>query len=84
MIEPMTEKKMKPCPFCGQENVAALMEADPERLSVFVHCYSCGGRGAATAVEMEGMYHPNAADVVAELGSAVETAVDDWNMRAGE
>ena len=82
MIEPVTEIDLKPCPFCGQERVAPQVEARDGELAVFVHCYSCGGHGAAEVVEMSGSYLPTASGVLDELTTATECAAEAWNMRA--
>lgn len=81
MIEPVTEIDMKPCPFCGLHRVAPQVEARDGELIVFVHCYDCGGNGAAEAVDMDGSRLPTADSVIGELTNATEYAVEAWNMR---
>ncbi|BAO43901.1 Lar family restriction alleviation protein [Thiolapillus brandeum] len=84
MIEPMTERELSPCPFCGQQGIVILVEAEPEWLHVFAHCHNCGARGGETPIQMGGVQPEASHHLVAELESATEVAVDDWNMRPKE
>ncbi len=81
MIEPVTEIDLKPCPFCGLSRVETQVEARDGALIVFVHCYDCGGNGAAEVVEMEGSCLPTVESVINDLTTVTEYAADSWNMR---
>jgi Lar family restriction alleviation protein len=74
--------ELKPCPFCGHSNALPVIEGDTERLAVMVHCYTCGGRGAAQPVDLMDMGCRAVMNVLADITAATGAAVEDWNMRA--
>lgn len=68
----MSEKELKPCPFCGGE--VDYIHTDHETLIFRTHQFSCKRCHANVFLEAEGHYK-----------TATETeieAIDTWNRRA--
>lgn len=70
------KEAMKPCPFCGSENVGFHYVAGRKRgnhCGFFVKCKDCGGAGA---IHFNGYSRT--------LESAENAAIESWNARACE
>ena len=52
-------EKLKPCPFCGSENVKMLRDSDMEYIEYQVFCCGCGTTGGEYTLENEAIENWN-------------------------
>ena len=72
--------KLKPCPFCGSEEVKVVLEHD--RICGrcwFVQCQDCYAQGALAIESVNGQEPDEAYE---QIVSATNTAKQAWNRRA--
>ena len=74
--------KLKPCPFCGSEQVNIILEHDREcGRCWYVQCLNCYARGSSM-VESVGNQRPD--EAYKQIVAATHDAVAAWNKRASE
>ena len=71
--------KLKPCPFCGSEEVKVVLEHDRTcGRCWFVQCQDCYAQGASAVESVDGQEPDEAYE---QIVRATNTAKEAWNRR---
>lgn len=71
----MSDLKLKPCPFCGSNEIHISVSSGDDDTNV--QCFDCGAEGPSAFAYI--FY--DCADPTAEM---VKCAVENWNKRSGD
>lgn len=83
----MSEIELEPCPFCGAEDYADLVEVEGFKgyLGAYVTCENCHAKGPLHTFlpldEVTGRIHLHNENVHENREDVVPAAIEDWNTR---